>query len=106
MPTTGSYNKTDLGGGGGGTTGVAKAIAFDVGPSGTSTTDKSFVATSNLINIAVTVTRLRKMLVEAIPESLQHAISAGIGLFMRATITMGWIRRANRAWGIAKRLPT
>ncbi|MBI5239041.1 MAG: NCS2 family permease [Elusimicrobia bacterium] len=35
-----------------------------------------------LINIAVTVTRLRKMLVEAVPESLQCAISAGIGLFI------------------------
>lgn len=35
-----------------------------------------------LINIAVTVTNIRKMLINAIPESLQYAISGGIGLFI------------------------
>lgn len=35
-----------------------------------------------LINILITVTRVRKMLINAIPESLQYAISGGIGLFI------------------------
>ncbi|GAE89731.1 xanthine/uracil/thiamine/ascorbate permease family protein [Acetivibrio straminisolvens JCM 21531] len=35
-----------------------------------------------LINILITVTRVRKMLIAAIPESLQYAISGGIGLFI------------------------
>ena len=35
-----------------------------------------------LINIFITVTRIRKMIVKAIPESLQYAISGGIGLFI------------------------
>lgn len=35
-----------------------------------------------LINIIITVTKIRKMIIKAIPESLQYAISAGIGLFI------------------------
>lgn len=35
-----------------------------------------------LVNILITVTRIRKMIIKAIPESLQYAISAGIGLFI------------------------
>ncbi|MDF2612277.1 MAG: guanine permease [Clostridia bacterium] len=35
-----------------------------------------------LINILITVTKIRKMIIKAIPESLQYAISAGIGLFI------------------------
>lgn len=35
-----------------------------------------------LINIFITVTRIRKMIVQAIPESLQYAISGGIGMFI------------------------
>ncbi|MFA6092641.1 MAG: NCS2 family permease [Elusimicrobiota bacterium] len=35
-----------------------------------------------IVNILITVTRVRKMLINAIPESLQYAISAGIGLFI------------------------
>lgn len=35
-----------------------------------------------LINILITVTNIRKMIIEAIPESLQYAISGGIGLFI------------------------
>jgi len=35
-----------------------------------------------LINILITVTRIRKMLIAAIPQSLQYAISGGIGLFI------------------------
>ncbi|MFZ5986979.1 MAG: NCS2 family permease [Bacillota bacterium] len=35
-----------------------------------------------VINILITVTRVRKMLINAIPESLQYAISGGIGLFI------------------------
>lgn len=35
-----------------------------------------------LVNILITVTRVRKMIINAIPESLQYAISGGIGLFI------------------------
>jgi len=35
-----------------------------------------------IINILITVTKIRKMLILAIPEYLQYAISAGIGLFI------------------------
>ncbi|MFA5618633.1 MAG: NCS2 family permease, partial [Syntrophorhabdaceae bacterium] len=35
-----------------------------------------------LINILITVTKVRKMIIKAIPRSLQHAIGAGIGLFI------------------------
>lgn len=35
-----------------------------------------------LINIVITVTRIRKMIIYAIPQSLQYAISGGIGLFI------------------------
>lgn len=35
-----------------------------------------------IINIIITVTQVRKMIIKAIPESLQLAISGGIGLFI------------------------
>lgn len=35
-----------------------------------------------LINILITVTKIRKYIIKAIPLSLQHAIGAGIGLFI------------------------
>ncbi|MDY3051574.1 MAG: NCS2 family permease [Ndongobacter sp.] len=35
-----------------------------------------------VINIIITVTNIRKMLIEAIPGSLQHAIGGGIGIFI------------------------
>lgn len=35
-----------------------------------------------LINILITVTKIRKMIIKAIPTSLQYAISGGIGLFI------------------------
>ncbi|WP_459129793.1 NCS2 family permease [Guggenheimella bovis] len=35
-----------------------------------------------LINILITVTKIRKMIINAIPESLQYAISGGIGMFI------------------------
>jgi len=35
-----------------------------------------------LINIFITVTRIRKMIIHSIPESLQHAIGGGIGIFV------------------------
>ncbi len=35
-----------------------------------------------LINIVITVTKIRKMIIYAIPKSLQYAISGGIGLFI------------------------
>ncbi|MBM6700032.1 NCS2 family permease [Bifidobacterium pullorum subsp. saeculare] len=35
-----------------------------------------------IINIIITVTKIRKMIIMAIPEPLQHAIGGGIGLFV------------------------
>lgn len=35
-----------------------------------------------LINIVITVTKIRKMIIKAIPPMLQHAIGGGIGLFI------------------------
>ncbi|MBZ6528059.1 NCS2 family permease [Aerococcaceae bacterium DSM 111021] len=42
----------------------------------------SMVFICGLINVLITVTKVRKMLILAIPEFLQHAISAGIGVFI------------------------
>ena len=35
-----------------------------------------------LINIFITVTKIRKLVIHAIPESMQHAIGGGIGIFV------------------------
>ena len=35
-----------------------------------------------LINILITVTKVRKSIIRAIPDSLQHAIGGGIGIFI------------------------
>ena len=35
-----------------------------------------------LINILITVTKIRKIIIRAIPEVLQNAIGGGIGLFV------------------------
>lgn len=35
-----------------------------------------------IINIVITITKIRKMIIYAIPQSLQYAISGGIGLFI------------------------
>ncbi|HKL98517.1 MAG TPA: NCS2 family permease [Mobilitalea sp.] len=35
-----------------------------------------------LINILITVTKIRKLIIKAIPSSLQHAIGGGIGIFV------------------------
>lgn len=35
-----------------------------------------------LINVLITVTKIRKLIINSIPESLQHAISGGIGIFI------------------------
>ncbi|MDD4080507.1 MAG: NCS2 family permease [Eubacteriales bacterium] len=42
----------------------------------------SMVFLCGLINILITVTRVRKHIIRAIPQSLQHAISGGIGVFI------------------------
>lgn len=42
----------------------------------------SMVFICGVFNILITVTKIRKSLLKAIPESLQHAISAGIGIFI------------------------
>ena len=35
-----------------------------------------------VVNVLITVTKVRKMIIKSIPESLQHAISGGIGIFI------------------------
>jgi AGZA family xanthine/uracil permease-like MFS transporter len=35
-----------------------------------------------IINLIITITSIRRMLIKAVPENLQYAISAGIGLFI------------------------
>lgn len=35
-----------------------------------------------IVNVLITVTKIRKSIIHSIPESLQHAISAGIGVFV------------------------
>lgn len=35
-----------------------------------------------IVNIIITVTKIRRMIIHAIPESLQHAIGGGIGVFI------------------------
>lgn len=35
-----------------------------------------------IINILITVTKIRKLIIHSIPESLQHAIGGGIGIFI------------------------
>lgn len=35
-----------------------------------------------IINIIITLTKIRKMIIHAIPETLQHAIGGGIGIFV------------------------
>ncbi len=42
----------------------------------------SMVFLCGLINITITVTRVRKHIIRSIPESLQHAIGGGIGIFI------------------------
>lgn len=42
----------------------------------------SMVFLCGMVNILITVTRVRKSIIKAIPLSLQHAISGGIGLFI------------------------
>ncbi|PKK40512.1 Xanthine/uracil/thiamine/ascorbate permease family protein [Clostridiaceae bacterium JG1575] len=47
-----------------------------------------------LLNILITVTKIRKMIINAIPISLQYAISGGIGLFIAyiGLINSGFLR--------------
>lgn len=42
----------------------------------------SMVFICGLINVLITVTKVRKMIIKSIPESLQNAISGGIGIFL------------------------
>jgi len=42
----------------------------------------SMVFICGIINILITVTKIRKHIIKAIPRALQHAISGGIGLFI------------------------
>jgi AGZA family xanthine/uracil permease-like MFS transporter len=42
----------------------------------------SMVIICGIVNIIITVTKLRKHIIKAIPKTLQHAISGGIGVFI------------------------
>jgi len=42
----------------------------------------SMVFICGIVNILITVTKVRKHIIKAIPKSLQHAISGGIGIFI------------------------
>lgn len=42
----------------------------------------ALVFVCGLINILITVTKIRKSIIHSIPESLQHAIGGGIGIFI------------------------
>jgi AGZA family xanthine/uracil permease-like MFS transporter len=42
----------------------------------------SIVFICGILNIVITVTKLRKSIIKSIPKSLQHAISGGIGVFI------------------------
>ena len=42
----------------------------------------SIVFICGILNILITVTKLRKAIIKAIPKNLQHAISGGIGVFI------------------------
>jgi AGZA family xanthine/uracil permease-like MFS transporter len=42
----------------------------------------SMVFVCGIVNIIITVTKIRKYIIKAIPKQLQHAISGGIGLFI------------------------
>ena len=42
----------------------------------------SMVFICGIVNIIITVTKLRKYIIKAIPRSLQHAIGGGIGIFV------------------------
>ena len=42
----------------------------------------AMVFVCGIINIVITVTQVRKMIIKAIPRSLQYAIGGGIGLFI------------------------
>lgn len=42
----------------------------------------SMVFICGILNILITVTKLRKYIIKAIPQSLQHAIGGGIGIFV------------------------
>lgn len=52
-----------------------------------------------IINVLITVTRVRKMIIKSIPESLQHAISAGIGVFISyiGLKNAGWLEFTSEA---------
>ena len=59
---------------------IGYTVCFGLGFSWQQTMCMVFLC--GLINIIITVTKIRKMIIMAIPESLQHAIGGGIGLFV------------------------
>ena len=67
----------------------------------------SMVFICGVVNILITVTRVRKQIIKAIPRSLQHAISGGIGVFIAfigfvdAKFVKFLLYHANRQYGKA-----
>lgn len=54
----------------------------------------SMVFICGILNILITVTKLRKYIIKCIPRSLQHAIGGGIGLFISyiGLLNVGFIK--------------
>ena len=50
----------------------------------------SMVFICGVINILITVTKLRKHIIKSIPVSLQNAIGGGIGIFVAYRTTQRW----------------
>ncbi len=63
----------------------------------------SMVFICGIINILITVTKIRKYIIKAIPVSLQHAIGGGIGLFVAyiGILNVGFINFGSGVPGMA-----
>lgn len=63
----------------------------------------SMVFISGLINILITVTKVRKYIIRAIPVGLQNAIGAGIGLFVAyiGILNVGFVEFSSGVPGLA-----
>ncbi|MBO6325164.1 NCS2 family permease [Enterococcus gallinarum] len=56
------------------------AVVFGLGYSWQQALAMVFIC--GVINILITITKIRKLIIHAIPESMQHAIGGGIGIFV------------------------
>ena len=46
-----------------------------------------------LFNIFITVTKFRQLIIKAIPDSLQHAIGAGVGYSLLTLVLKCWFHQ-------------